>query len=71
MSWSGSGNRSITNMFIDLGNRVSLTDEQFDAEMRHRIAADPGRDVFPGCPLCGVIASQPAPRPVQTQGQQQ
>jgi hypothetical protein len=59
-NWSGSGNRSITNMFIDLGNRVSLTDEQFREEMAQRVAANPGRDVFVGCPLCGVIGKQPA-----------
>jgi len=71
-NWSGSGNRSITNMFIDLGNRVALTDDQFMNEMRERIAANPGRDVIPGCPLCGVVAKQPAAaRPTQNQGQQQ
>ena len=71
-NWSGSGNRSITNMFIDLGNRVSLTDEQFQNEMRQRVADNPVRDVFLGCPLCGVIAKQPpASRPTQNQGQQQ
>ncbi len=42
-NWSGSGNRSITNMFIDLGNRVSLTDEQFQKEMAERVAANPGK----------------------------
>jgi hypothetical protein len=57
-NWSGSGNRSIANMFIDLGNRVSLTDEQFRDEMRQRVAANPGEDVILGCPLCGVIAHQ-------------
>ena len=35
-------------MFIDLGNRVSLTDEQFQDEMRARVAANPGKDVLPG-----------------------
>jgi hypothetical protein len=60
-NWSGSGNRSISNMFIDLGNRVSMTDEQFQEEMAQRVAANPERDVFLGCPLCGVVAKQ-APR---------
>ena len=32
-NWQGSGNRSVANMFIDLGNGVSLTDEQFQAAM--------------------------------------
>jgi hypothetical protein len=57
-NWSGSGNRSIANMFIDLGNRVTLTDEQFRDEMLQRIAVNPGLDVIPGCPLCGVVARQ-------------
>ena len=35
-NWQGSGNRSVANMFIDLGKRVSLTDEQFQAEMAKR-----------------------------------
>jgi hypothetical protein len=65
-NWSGSGNRSITNMFIDLGNRVSLTDQQFQSEMAERVAANPGRDVLPGCPLCGTIA-KPSARPTQNQ----
>ncbi len=58
-NWQGSGNRSVANMFIDLGNRVSLTDEQFKAEMAARVATNPGRDVYPGCPLCNVNAKQP------------
>ena len=66
-NWSGSGNRSIANMFIDLGNRVSLTDEQFTQEMAERIAANPGRDVILGCPLCGVLARQPHTQTRQTQ----
>ena len=35
-NWQGSGNRSVANMFIDLGQRVSLTDEQFQEEMAKR-----------------------------------
>ena len=71
-NWQGSGNRSIANMFIDLGNRVALTDEQFQAEMKARVAANPGKDVILGCPLCGVVAQQQnAPRPTQNQNQQQ
>ncbi|MDH3205814.1 MAG: cytochrome c [Gemmatimonadota bacterium] len=53
-NWQGSGNRSVANMFIDLGIQLRLTDEQFVAEMAHR------REVFDldandhviGCPLC-------------------
>ena len=35
-NWQGSGNRSVANMFIDLGKRVALTDEQFQEEMAKR-----------------------------------
>lgn len=53
-NWQGSGNRSVANMFIDLGIQLKLTDEQFVAEMAKR------REVFDldvndhviGCPLC-------------------
>ena len=44
-NWQGSGNRSVANMFIDLGNRVFMTEEQFQEEMRARVAA-----AFPGVP---------------------
>ena len=56
-NWQGSGNRSVANMFIDLGMRVELTDEQFVEEMamrRHRLALGPNDHVI-GCPLCMVI----------------
>ncbi len=69
-NWSGSGNRSITNMFIDLGNRVFMTEEQFQEEMRARVAANPGKDIMLGCPLCGVVAQQQKAA-TQTQNQQQ
>jgi len=70
-NWQGSGNRSIANMFIDLGNRVALTDEQFQDEMKARVAANPGKDIILGCPLCGVVAQQMKQAPRQTQNQQQ
>jgi len=35
-NWQGSGNRSVANMFIDLGMRVALTDQQFQDEMKKR-----------------------------------
>jgi hypothetical protein len=53
-NWSGSGNRSIANMFIDLGQQVSLTDEQFYNEMaqrREKLKLSPN-SVLIGCPLC-------------------
>ena len=39
-NWAGGGRRSIANMFIDLGYSVSLTEEQFQAEMAKRRAED-------------------------------
>jgi hypothetical protein len=69
-NWQGSGNRSIANMFIDLGNRVVLSEEQFQAEMKARVAANPGKDIILGCPLCGVVAKQQTARPTQNQQQQ-
>ncbi|NQV70527.1 MAG: cytochrome c [Pseudohongiella sp.] len=53
-NWQGSGNRSVTNMFIDLGIRVSMTDDQFFEEMekrRNKLHLGPNDHVI-GCPLC-------------------
>ncbi len=69
-NWQGSGNRSIANMFIDLGNRVQLTDQQFQAEMRQRIAQNPDKDIIVGCPLCGIVAQQAKLAGRATQNQQ-
>jgi mono/diheme cytochrome c family protein len=55
-NWQGSGNRSVTNMFIDLGIRVSMTEEQFLEEMEQRrqvLNLGPNDHVI-GCPLCGA-----------------
>ena len=60
-NWQGSGNRSVTNMFIDLGIRVSMTDEQFHeamAERRERLNLGPN-DHLIGCPLCTAPLVQP------------
>ena len=56
-NWQGSGNRSVANMFIDLGMRLALTDEQFQEEMaQRREHLDLGvNDHVIGCPLCMVI----------------
>ena len=61
-NWSGAGNRSISNMFIDLGQGIALTDEQFYAEMAKRreklkLGAN---DMLIGCPLCN---GDPIPPP--------
>ena len=56
-NWQGSGNRSVANMFIDLGMRLALTDEQFAEEMARRrtnLDLDVNDHVI-GCPLCMVI----------------
>ena len=53
-NWQGSGNRSVTNMFIDLGMRVTLSEEQFLQEMadrREELNLGPN-DHQIGCPLC-------------------
>ena len=62
-NWQGSGNRSVANMFIDLGIRVTLSEEQFQSEMAERRARAKaeGKDVILGCPLCMI-----EPRPTQT-----
>ncbi len=53
-NWSGGGRRSVANMFIDLGEALELTDEQFEREMaerRERLGLELG-DHLIGCPLC-------------------
>ena len=63
-NWQGSGNRSVANMFIDLGMRVELTDEQFVEEMarrRERLGLGPNDHVI-GCPLCMVVPENGNPR---------
>jgi mono/diheme cytochrome c family protein len=62
-NWQGSGNRSVANMFIDLGQRVALTDEQFQAEMQKRREQLhlTRNDIVIGCPLCSLAF---APKPV-------
>jgi len=61
-NWQGSGNRSVANMFIDLGIRVALNDEQFQEEMakRRENLKLTKNDVVIGCPLCLVLP--PAPK---------
>jgi mono/diheme cytochrome c family protein len=52
-NWAGGGRRSVSNMFIDLGYSVALTDEQFQAEMAKRRAKMKSRNDYSiGCPLC-------------------
>jgi hypothetical protein len=69
-NWQGSGNRSVANMFIDLGLGLTLTDEQFKEEMmkRREKMQLTQQDVFIGCPLCNVAPrlTIPAPTPTTT-----
>jgi hypothetical protein len=60
-------------MFIDLGNRVSLTEEQFQAEMaqRREKLKLTRNSVTIGCPLCTISALPQAQRTQQQQQQQQ
>ena len=55
-NWSGGGRRSVSNMFIDLGESYVLTDEQFEAEIAQRRARLQltKNDHVIGCPLCQV-----------------
>jgi hypothetical protein len=62
-NWQGSGNRSVANMFIDLGMRVAMSDEQFMEEMagrRDRFALTKNDHVI-GCPLCLHAVDVPSP----------
>lgn len=61
-NWQGSGNRSVTNMFIDLGMRVALTDEEFAQEMADRAERLKltRNDHLIGCPLCTATLPVPA-----------
>ncbi len=64
-NWQGSGNRSVQNMFIDLGRRVALSDEQFAAEMQKRRERFhwTKNDQVIGCPLCLATVPTPGPKP--------
>jgi hypothetical protein len=58
-NWAGGGRRSIANMFIDLGYSVTLTEEQFQAEMARRRKNMKNRNDYDiGCPLCWAPPTQ-------------
>jgi len=68
-NWSGSGHRSVDNMMINLMQAITLTDEQFEAELakrRQKLALKDGQTVI-GCPTCGAppasASATPAPAP--------
>ena len=71
-NWSGSGNRSISNMFIDLGQGLALSDEQFFAGMaRRRAKLNLSKDeVLIGCPLCNSDPVAPPKRGPRNQPEQ-
>ena len=53
-NWAGGGRRSVSNMFIDLGYSVTMTEEQFQEEMAMRRELLKDRNEYDvGCPLCG------------------
>lgn len=52
-NWAGGGRRSVSNMFIDLGYSVELTEDQFQQEMAIRRENMKDRNEYDvGCPLC-------------------
>ena len=66
-NWAGGGQRSVANMFIELGYSVALTEEQFQTEMAKRRASMKSRNDYDiGCPLCWT---PPAAQPRTTTGQ--
>ena len=71
-NWQGSGNRSVANMFIDLGERVGLTDEQFVEEMAERVEKLnlTKNDYVIGCPLCLATVPTPPAKASETQRQE-
>jgi hypothetical protein len=64
-NWAGAGNRSMSNMFIDLGERVTMTPEQFVEEVRGRVEkfGITKNDYMIGCPLCLAVVPTPGPKP--------
>ncbi|MCB1669920.1 MAG: cytochrome c [Gammaproteobacteria bacterium] len=67
-NWQGSGNRSVTNMFIDLGIRVTMSEEQFFEAMEERrqnLDLGPNDHVI-GCPLCLAPLIAPVPQTAES-----
>ena len=61
-NWSGSGHRSVDNMFINLLQAIYMDDEEFAAEVAEReqlSLADGGVDI--GCLVCGTSEAEDAP----------
>jgi hypothetical protein len=68
-NWQGSGNRSLANMFIDLGERVTMSEEQFVIEVKQRVERHglTKNDYLIGCPLCLAMIETPGPTPPATE----
>ena len=63
-NWSGGGRRSVANMFINIGQGIALSDEEFEREMaerRERLQLT-RNDYQIGCPLCLVEFRHSRPR---------
>ena len=61
-NWSGSGHRSVDNMMINLMQAISLTDQQFEAEVakrREKLGLKAGQTVI-GCPTCSAVPRPPS-----------
>ena len=61
-NWSGSGHRSVDNMMINLMQAISLTDQQFEAEVakrREKLGLKSGQTVI-GCPTCSATPRPPS-----------
>lgn len=70
-NWQGSGNRSVANMFLELGLEVQLTDDEFLQEMADRVdllGVSKNNYVF-GCPLCLAGIPTPGTKPADWSAQ--
>ncbi|HAD74659.1 MAG TPA: hypothetical protein DCG16_02675, partial [Gemmatimonadetes bacterium] len=67
-NWQGSGRRSVANMFLELGWVVSLTEEEFQAEMAERRKHMDRNDFDVGCPLCWAFEEENFERPAADGG---
>ena len=71
-NWAGGGWRSVANMFLDIGQSVVLSEEQFQAEMAKRRASMKSRNDYDiGCPLCWAPPPEPPQRTTTGEGNQQ
>ena len=64
-NWSGDGQRSVDQMFINLARGIYLNDEEFAQEMaaRRELLGTGRGDLLAGCPLCGLFDETPDAAP--------